>query len=401
MVPSSGIPVNVRRRFFLPLGTSGFLGLAFILQAAAVGAFGEEADQHEELARIRERIETTRKSREDLQSRRGVLDRELADMERDYGRLARTAAELEAEARASGQRLAQLERRRGSLFAAAKDQQRALAGQSRSAYAAGREDWLKLLLNQEDPSRLTRVLAYYSYLNRARSRLLQEMEQELAAARQVEDELLAESERLKGTRQRLAEERALLNQARQERRKLLAGLDRQLQDKDAELHRLREDEQRLQELLTSLQLSGSEGHPPGSASAIPPVSPSPEAVATCPVAGRLAERFGSPRANGRWDGILIAAAEGTPVRAVAAGRIAYSDWLRGYGLLIIVDHGNGVMSLYAFNQSLFKAVGEPVAAGEVIATVGDSGGRAESGLYFGIREQGRAVDPLPWCRRAN
>jgi septal ring factor EnvC (AmiA/AmiB activator) len=401
MVPSSGIPVNVRLRVFLPLGTSGFLGLAFILQAAAAGAFGEEADQRKELARIQERIETARKSREDLQSRRGELDRELADIERNYGRLARTAAELEAEARASGQRLAQLERRRGSLSAAAKDQQRALAGQSRSAYAAGREDWLKLLLNQEDPSRLTRVLAYYSYLNHARSQLLQEMEQALAAARQVEDELLAESERLKGTRQRLAEERALLNQARQERRKLLAGLDRQLQDKDAELHRLREDEQRLQELLTSLQLSGSEGHPSGSASATPPVSPDPETAAACPVAGRLVERFGSPKANGRWDGILIAAAEGTQVRAVAAGHIAYSDWLRGYGLLIIVDHGNGVMSLYAFNQSLFKAVGEPVAAGEVIATVGDSGGRAEPGLYFGIREQGRAVDPLPWCRRAN
>lgn len=364
-------------------------------------AFAEEAEPGEELARIRERIEATKKSREELHSRRGELDSQLADIERNYGRLAKTAAELNAEVRKCGQRLAQLDQRRASLATAARDQHRALEGQSQAAYAAGRRDWLKLLMNQEDPSRLTRVLAYYSYLSRARSELLQKMEQDLAAARQVEDELLAESERLKGTQQRLAEERALLNQSRQERRKLLAGLNRELHDKDAELDRLRENEQRLQDLLISIQLAGSEGTPSGNPSAIPPPSSIPEPAATCPVAGRLLERFGSPKSNGRWDGILIAAVEGTPVRAVAAGRVAFSDWLRGYGLLIIIDHGDGVMSLYAFNQSLFKAVGEPVAAGDVIAAVGDSGGRAEPSLYFGIRDQGRAVDPLPWCRHAN
>jgi septal ring factor EnvC (AmiA/AmiB activator) len=110
------------------------------------------------------------------------------------------------------------------------------------------------------------------------------------------------------------------------------------------------------------------------------------------------KRFGSPRSETRWDGVLISAQEGTDIRAVSSGRVVFADWLRGYGLLIIIDHGNGYMTLYAFNQSLYKKVGEAVNMGTVIAAVGKSDGREESGLYFGIRNQGKPIDPLHWFR---
>jgi septal ring factor EnvC (AmiA/AmiB activator) len=373
--------------------------VAIALLAMAGSAFPEEdTEKHDELSQVRERIKSTRKSRDELASKKDALDKQLEEIERDYGRLAKQIKDLETEARARNRRLDELQRQRKSLSSSIQHQQRVLAEQARAAYAIGRQDWLKLMLNQEDPSRLTRVLAYYRYLNHARSALLQGMEQDLTAARRLQDELSAEEERLKVTRQQVAKEQAALEESKRARRGLLAALKTELRDKDAELNRLQEDEQRLQDVLNSIQLSGSEENPTGNSSAANPLPATPEAARpTCPVAGRLIGQFGSPRMNGRGDGILIAAEEGTPVRAVSSGRVAFADWLRGYGLLIIVDHGDGIMSLYAFNQSLYKSVGDPVSAGDIIATVGASGGHPEPGLYFGIREQGRVVNPMPWC----
>ena len=113
----------------------------------------------------------------------------------------------------------------------------------------------------------------------------------------------------------------------------------------------------------------------------------------------MAQKFGSPRTEGVWDGVLIDAPEGMEIKAVTQGNVVYAEWMRGYGLLIIVDHGHGYMTLYAFNQSLYKKMGDTVEAGDVIASVGQSGGRSQSGLYFGIRKKGVPIDPLEWCRR--
>lgn len=360
-------------------------------------AGAEDSERRKELDQVRERIETTRKSRDELEARKNELDTQLEETERTYGRVVKTIRDLETENRIHGERLAELRRQQGILAAAMQRQHRALAGQARAAYAAGSQDWLKLLLNQEDPSRLTHVLAYYRYLSQARASLLQGMENELATARHLQDELSAETERLTQTRQTLIGEQATLAETRRVRRGLLAELEHDLRDKDSELDRLQDDEQRLQDVLTALQTSGDGETPTGTPSATNPPPPISEVRSSCPVTGRVVGQFGGPRLNGRWDGLLIAADEGTPVRAVANGRVAYSDWLRGYGLLTIVDHGDGVMSLYAFNQSLYKTVGESIAAGDIIAAVGASGGRSEPGLYFGIREHGKPVNPLPWC----
>lgn len=385
-------PASIRRNSH----PARFLMIA-LLGISGIASAGETEEPDKALERIQEKLKSAQASREALESRRAALDEELGEIDRKNGRLITAINQLESDAKAQAQRLAELERQRGTLLAGLQTQQRALAGQARSAYATGQREWLKLLLNQEAPSRLTRVLAYHNYLSKARAALLQNLEQDLASAQRLQGELAAETDRLADTRQRLATERAALDESRRNRRKLLAELEHELRDQDAELRQLRDNEQRLQELLSSIQPSGEHG---AQAESTPSPSSPPstqEASLRCPVSGRLIEPFGSPRMSGKWDGILIAAEEGTPVRAVSKGRVAFSDWLRGYGLLVIIDHGDGVMSVYAFNQSLLKSVGESVAAGDIIATVGASGGRTEPGLYFGIRRQGKVEDPTAWC----
>jgi len=371
------------------------LGLAFGMPFAQ--AASEPSDRADELDSVRDRIKTVQESRDALESRRRALVAQLSAVERDYGRLAKRLQELEMNAQAQSRRLSDLERQRNQLQAAVKAQYKSLTGQARAAYAAGRQEWLKLVLDQENPARLSRVLAYYNYLSQARFSLLQEMQKDLAAASQLQREASAEAERLQSTREQVARERAELDKFRQSRREVLAGLERGLQDKAAQLKRLQEDQERLQNLVAAIRPLPDEAEPARSPAADKGPFATLYGQLTYPTQGSLLEQFGSPRAGGRWDGVVIGAPEGAPVRAVAAGQVAYSDWLRGYGLLTIIDHGEGYMTLYAFNQSLYKNVGDRVNGGDIIATVGASGGRTESGLYFGIRENGRPVNPRLWC----
>jgi septal ring factor EnvC (AmiA/AmiB activator) len=357
----------------------------------------EETEKRGELEVVKARIRSIQEEKETLESRKTELMEHLSIIERRYGRLAKTLHDLQAQAQLQAKRVSELQRQCRRLQSDIQLQHRGLAGQARAAYAAGRQEWLKLFLNQEDPARLARVLAYFNYLNRARTSLLQGMQEELTEAKRLQDELLAEAERLTGTRQQMDSEMAELEKSRLARRQVLTELERGLRDKDVKLKRLQENEQRLQHLLASIQSSSEDQDTTDSTAEEKTTRTLAQGQANCPVQGRLVEQFGNSRMGGKWGGIVIAAREGTPVRAVADGRVAFSDWLRGYGLLTIVDHGDGYMSLYAFNQSLYKNVQDRVNAGDVIATVGNSGGRTEPGLYFGIREKGKPVNPLLWC----
>ncbi|MFM8445475.1 MAG: murein hydrolase activator EnvC family protein [Methylococcus sp.] len=360
------------------------------------------SDPGEPLSEVRGRIESTRKTREALQSLRDGLNQQLAEIERRQGHLAHTIAELEAQSRARQKRIDDLKIKCEELQASIRQQQRLLRGQLRSAQVVGRKDWLKLLLNQEDPSRLARVLAYYGYLNQARVNMIQRWRQDLTAVQGMEATLTAESSAQSEARRRTQQERLALQKSSEARRKLLAGWDAELKNQAASLAQLQEDERRLKALIESVgvapaspeQSTGGGGTPPTVAAV-----PSGKALGSggCPPVGPIVARFGSPRLSARWDGILIGGREGEPVRAVASGRVAFADWFRGYGLLLIVDHGDGVLSLYAFNQTLYKAKGEAVVAGEIISAIGVSGGREKPGLYFGIREKGQPVDPVLWC----
>ena len=182
-----------------------------------------------------------------------------------------------------------------------------------------------------------------------------------------------------------------------QRRDVVARLTQELNDQSRQLDRLQSDERDLQTLITGLEEALAD---------IPAEHPQQLAFVGLrgrlpwPASGRIVNRFGSPKLGALvWDGVMISAPEGREVRAVHHGRVAFADWLRGFGLMLIVDHGDGYMTLYGHNQSLFKEAGDWVEVGEPVALVGSSGGREQAGVYFGIRYQGRAVDPAKWCRR--
>jgi len=300
-------------------------------------------------------------------------------------RLAAQQAELDA-----------LEHQRAELAKALEAQRDALAALLRSAYALGRSEELKLLLQQEDVGAVARVLAYHRYFQRARIGRIDALLGDLKQLVEVQQAIVAQNTALTTTRsEREAEVRTLESQ-RVARASLLAELDLKLKDQQTRLATMGKDEKGIVNLLEKLrdvfadipqQLTGAE-----------PFA-SLRGRLLWPLQGKLRGGFGGSDDSGRkLAGLLISADSGSAVHAVARGRIAYADWLTGYGMLLIVDHGDGYMSLYGYNESLLKDVGDWVAPGETIAQSGASGGQRDAALYFELRRQGKPVDPKPWLR---
>lgn len=381
----------------MSVGYLKFPGALLLLLVMGWSGLVVSASPEAPLNEVREKIQSTRKTQEALQAVRDGLYRQLSELELKQADLARTVGELEAQSRVREKRIRELKAQRDKLQGQVRQQQRQLTGQLRSAHLIGRKDWLKLLLNQEDPSRLARVLAYYGYLNQARTDLIQDWQADLAKVHDTEAELAGETAQHAEVHQHTQQERAALKEATSARRQLLASWDKELRGQAASLAQLKEDEARLAGLLQSMTAHEHEEH---EAVNEPPSVDEPQPLAgtrQCPPAGVVLAKYGSPRMSGRWDGLLIQGKEGAPVRAAAEGKVVFADWFRGYGLLLIVDHGHEVMTLYAFNQTLYKHKDDSVHAGDLIAAVGASGGRDKPGLYFGVRRQGQPVDPQVWC----
>ncbi|HEY2403015.1 MAG TPA: peptidoglycan DD-metalloendopeptidase family protein [Steroidobacteraceae bacterium] len=271
----------------------------------------------------------------------------------------------------------------------------ALAGQLRAAYQIGREEPLKLLLNQKDPERAGRMFVYYSYFGRARADQIHEIENDVQAIADLDEQVQAEDARLAELEKQQRADLMELEQAREKRSGVLASLTAESNSHAQSLERLKSQQGGLEKLLAELRRAMEKF----------PTINNNDAFAhlrgklTWPVGGRLVARFGESRAGGvKWDGVLVATERGAPVRAVFGGRVIYADWLPGLGLLTIIDHGEGYMSLYGHNERLYKTVGERVNAGDTLGSAGDSGGSNRPELYFEIRKGGKAVDPRPWFR---
>jgi septal ring factor EnvC (AmiA/AmiB activator) len=273
------------------------------------------------------------------------------------------------------------------------DERGALGRQVRLSYMLGREELIKLVLNQESPTTLGRMVVYYDYLNRARSERighvsaeLESLQELVAAARAAEAEL----GRLTAARE---QELASLESSRRRRAEVIQELESGLESSGHELESLRADEKRLTDLVNELDDILRE-FPIGAAEPFVNL----KGRLPWPVGGRIVEDYGEARNGGplRWNGVVLEAERGAPVRAIYYGRVAFSDWLPGLGLLLIVDHGNRYLSLYGYNEVLLKESGDWVEPGEVLAQVGDSSGRARAGLYFELRYRGEPVDPHAW-----
>ncbi len=318
----------------------------------------------------------------------------LRKVERQIGHLAREARRLEADQAAAAAKLAGLRDQQMAMARERVKQVEWLARTARASYMSGRQETLKLLLNQEQPDRIARLLKYQDYFQSARAERVSSLNRELQS-------LLAMAERVEQARDELLErqqavndQQARLNDARKQRAEALVSLNRSLNSNQQRLDGLRGDEKRLTSLLRDMQQSLNDI----------PANPSGEPFGKLanklpwPVKRDLRARFGTVREGPvRWNGVLLNADAGTPVRVIHSGRVVYADWLRGYGLLTIIDHGSGYLSLYGYNQSLVREVGEWVSTGDVIAFAGDSGGRDRAGLYFEIRRDGAPVNPDRWC----
>jgi septal ring factor EnvC (AmiA/AmiB activator) len=380
--------VELARRSLVAL----LLGLS---AAAAVEAAAEE-DPEKELAEVRERIEELQRSMRRDTDKRDALSGQLRDAEEDVrdarGRLTDVRKRL-AESDANLKRLA-ADRARNE--AALEEQRDVLAAELRTAYVGGQQEQFKLLLSQEDPATLGRMLVYYSYFGRARAAKIAEIQGIVARIEEDAQAEAAERERLAALESESREQLSSVDAARSQRSKALKAVNAQIRTRNDSIAKLKREAASLEKLIADLRRAMSD-LPPTGGQAFEKV----RGRLSWPVAGRIAARFGQSRGGGlKWNGVMIEAARGAPVKVLYDGRVAYADWLQGMGLLVIVDHG-GYMSLYAHNEQLYKSVGDRVAGGEAIATVGDTGGQSKPALYLEIRRGAKPVDPVPWFRRSS
>ncbi len=355
-------------------------------------------DPEAQLESVRKRILELGRRLTRTRAKRDKLTTGLRDTELAAARLTAELAVLDRQRAEHRTRLVDLRRRRGKTRDNLSLMRASLARYVRAAYATGRQDQFKLLLNQENPATLSRALTYYAYFNRERAERIHALAMDLQNLADIENSITRDTARLARLQEQKATARERLAAQRQRRRDVIARLGRELGDQGARLERLRQDEQTLAELVAGLARELAD-IPADQTRQVP--FRTLKGKLPWPSAGKIRHRFGTPRGSGdlSWKGVLVMARPGTPVQAISHGRVAFADWLRGFGLLMIIEHGDGYMSLYGHSESLFKDVGDWVEAGEIIGKVGDSGGREMSGLYFEIRHLGTPVDPTRWCGR--
>ena len=370
-------------------------GLALLLAAVVLPAAQSDRKRTEaELRSITERLEKIQRQVQQDAADKDRLSRDLRDAERLVSRAHGDLSKLRSqrvERAASRQRLIDERARRQAERA---ETEADLQAQLRAAYFVGRNEPLKLLLNQRSPAQFGRNLTYYGYLGRLRAVQINVITDNIAQIDELTARIDEEDAQLAALEGQQKERVGELESARRQRGRVLASLEKEAQSRTATLARLQKQQQQMERLLKELSRVTE-------AAPFDPNDPFGKlrGKLTWPVAGRVTTSFGETVVGTlRSNGIEIDADRGTNVRAVHEGRVVYSDWFQGRGLLIILDHGNNYISIYGHNEQLLKAAGSRVAAGEAIATAGDSGGRKTPGLYFEIRRSGKPVDPRGWFR---
>lgn len=410
----------------LPAWVAGCL-LALSLAAPAALAQNTPRDAEKKLQQLRGELKNVAQERQRLQAEREAASRRLREADQQVARSGRTVAETETAMRREQQALAELQQRRVVLEANLGRQRGQLAALLRGAYRLGNHAPLKLLLSQDRVADASRELAYHRYLQRERARTIASLAGDLQALSSNEQEILARSRELEQARAQQREQAAALAEDRRKRAQLAAELDQRYQDRSEREKVLGKDARALEQLLSSLRAAAARAEAerkaaarraaaeqsrqaatgatrPSPGKAPPRVTanaPAPKVGGLgWPLSGNLLARYGGRLPDGRTSsGVLIGAPPGTTVTAVADGTVVFSDWMTGYGMILIVDHGNGYMSLYAHNDTLLRDPGARVRRGEAVARVGNSGGQGVAALYFELRRNGQPVDPATWLQR--
>ena len=369
------------------------LGCALLYCFSYDSALAQQ-QQEQELAKLQQQIQLTERELKQQQQQLEKAEQQLQRSDRELAAASAAVRDTEQQRQQLAGQEIKLNADKISLEQKLAEQEKLLSAQLKSAYSLGQHDYSRMLLNQQDASKLERVLSYYQYFNRARVTQLQQLNKTLSQLQQVLAELVDKQKQLADTLRTLTQQQQQLQTAKDSQQRALAELQATLTQQGRQLDYLRQNEASLQATLEELRkraLSNRELTGLGKQ----------KGKLNWPLQGALLQRFGQ-----RWQGgmssrgILIQSSEGETVQAIADGQVIYADWLKGYGWVIVLDHGEGYMSLYGHNQNLLKQPGARINAGEAIALAGMSGGQASAGLYFEIRNKGEAVNPLQWLNKA-
>jgi septal ring factor EnvC (AmiA/AmiB activator) len=381
-----------------------------VLVARVTYGYTEELQSGNDLSLVESNIDTVKHSIAQLSEQKNSMQSLLSEIDKNYGERAAILKKLQVTIEQKRQSLDTIHRDMDVHRSEIVSLNNELANQVRLAYALGQKEKLKLLLNQQDSVKSGRMMVYFKFFNQNRLKKLQDLEAAVKDLDQLDKERQVETEVLQQDLERKQAEQTSLNDARKQRNELLTRIDSDFISNEQRLAQLQESESRLRGLMTSLSdtekaLSVNTEQDKELSTSLANVSKtntdflSLKGKLPWPVVGKLSHKFGSARTEVAWDGVLIDAKEGLEVQAVTRGKVVFAEWFRSFGLMIIIDHGQGYLTLYGYNQSLYKKTGDAVEAGDVIASVGQSGGRNKAGLYFGIRNKGVPIDPLEWCRQ--
>lgn len=373
------------------------------LSAGSMAAGGSAASPatpkqtQQQIKKLQTDIRAMEKRLRSAQGEQKKHTRALRKAEKEGAKLSRQIRDNRRQIKQQKTQIGKLGGQRSALQQRRDQQLDGLGDEIVAAYRTGRQDRLQLLLNQQQPEQLSRMLRYHQYLSDARSAAVTEAEQTLSELDRVEQQLVDQRQQLEDEQAQLKQRSESMRQSRQQRQQALATLNKQVKGRSQSLKRLKANQQQLRTLLKELQ----------QALELNELKVTTQSFAKLKgklrwptVSTRVLQSFGSQNSQGvRRDGMLIRAKTGDNIKAVHNGRVLFANWMRGYGLLLILDHGDGYMSLYGHTQSLNKQVGDWVAAGEMIANVGDSGGQSQSGLYFAIRYKRQAINPKGWLTR--
>lgn len=365
-----------------------------------------QAGPKDDLRELRDRIESLQKQLAESEESKADAADALRESERAVSETNRKLYQLSNQRREANAALLKLQSRAHTVESDIAGEQATLGRLLREQYISGRSDAVKILLNREDPNEIARQLHYLGYVSRARAALLERLRGDLANLETLAGETQRKSAELRALQNEEARQKQRLEKEKAERQRVYARVSSEITKSRKQLSTLKRDEERLTRLIKRLAREAARRKPgKRTTNQVLPNADlgsgsfrSLKGRLRLPVLGELMNRFGSLREDSglSWKGLFISARPGQEVKAVAGGRVVYADWLRGFGNLMIVDHGDGYMSLYGNNESLLKQAGEETRAGDTIASIGNSGGNPDSGLYFELRYQGKPFDPLPW-----
>jgi septal ring factor EnvC (AmiA/AmiB activator) len=413
----------IRSKFFLACWLAA-AAAAEPLHAATNAS--KAAGAQEELRELKSRIEAIQKRLAEAEESKSEAADALRESERAISDANRAVSDLVDESRAANTRVSELKRDISRTSSELEQQRAAAAKLLYQQYTNGRPEALAILLKGGDPNAMARDLHYLTYIGRARSELIAKLGANRLRLEQLADEAGSKASELAALTAEHTRQRRKLEQEKRTRAEMLTRISRDIEGQRREIGTLKRDEARLARLVDQLAKMIARTPKPSRA---PEKRPSRESRSAeprrqndrvpepdqrqdgafsqlrgklaLPVRGELANRFGSPRQDGGvvWKGLFIAARGGEEVRAIAAGRVVFADWLRGFGNLLIIDHGDSYMTLYGYNETLYRQVGDVIRGGDRVAAVGNTGGHPESGLYFEMRHEGRPFDPMSWVVR--